>query len=116
MQSLYQLCLNKIVDINMSIKTMPDHIQNDLKIVEIRKTCGNVVSKIINIEKNRNIYLYCGYIEGIQHILEKKKKIYNNLILFESCSGILHDIDKFIYNEYRYKILLNGCDIYCNYK
>lgn len=42
--SLYILCLNKIIDLNIVTNKLPEIIQNDIKLTEIKKFCRNTVN------------------------------------------------------------------------
>ena len=48
MQTLYHICINKIIDLKLNIYYLPDFIQNDIRYQQILNICGTSVSRFKN--------------------------------------------------------------------
>ena len=57
MLSLYSLCINLIINQNLSYYDLPDIIYKEIHEKEIKSQCSNNVNKIIEYEKTHLCYL-----------------------------------------------------------
>lgn len=85
MQTLYYLCLQKIIDFNLATNKLPNSIKKDLNLLEIKKICSNTVSKIKKFESSSIKIIGINYnMRSIEYVLLDKIYIIRHILDFEA--------------------------------